>query len=97
MQLHLQWNSGDKCFHAINAKIINFDKYSSLKRAFFDVFFSCEVHCNTRHTVLLALNPTTEASEAERWTCTQNGRKHSSKESIVYEFGINKTKMQSMK
>jgi hypothetical protein len=48
MQLHLQWNSGDKCFHAINAKIINFDKYSSLRRAFFDVFFSCEVHCNIR-------------------------------------------------
>jgi len=25
MQLHLQWDNGDQCFHAINAKIINFE------------------------------------------------------------------------
>jgi hypothetical protein len=26
------------------------------------------------------------------WTCTENGRKQNSQNSIVYEFGINKTK-----
>jgi hypothetical protein len=31
------------------------------------------------------------------WTCKENGRKQNSQKSIVYEYGINKTKRQTKK
>jgi hypothetical protein len=51
MQLHLHWKSEDHCFYAINAKTVTSDKYSSLRRAFFDVCFSCQVRSNAHHNV----------------------------------------------
>ena len=59
-----QWRSMLSCHKCQNHK---FWKYNSLRRVFFHVCLSIEVHCNTWHNVLLALNLITYASVAGRW------------------------------